>query len=635
MRSAVTAPRPVLVCATLFAVIVLALSWWQWWTFRYATFDLAFYVQALWLALRGQWHVSLLDVPLLGNHAEPIVFLAAPLFAIWPHPMLLVALQTLAMATMPFTAWRVSYRLGIEPLTAALLAIAVVLTPATGFVALHEFHPEALAAPFLLFLIEARLAQRLGRFWLWFVALLACKENLALLLGGWSVVHAIVDRERSWRWQLRWNIQPFLAAFCWFVLYAKVISPALNPGNVDYLELYSHLGKSGPQIVHTIFAEPWRAWNAVFTALKRGNLFWGLLLPFLALPLLRPHWLVIAGPIFLQHLLSWRPSEWSIDAHYAAPLIPLFWIAATETIAKTRLPHISSILVLAACLMGQISMGPLRKMAGELRLAPKRFAERRWKAELLSSISPTASVCAGLPYLSHLATRGELHSLHHVLKGLKTLSRAPYVPPTAPDVVVVDYADTATFSAVSGYYHPTMRTENLRVVPSSDRLLHEFLRGSTWDEQSRNALHTYTRGAAASGFPFEPTRLRIAAATALLAVEIVPSVQDVGCEVRFVLDVAERQIFPWLMLVLTQGNRAESIIKGPCAPTLSEGTAFERWSVRVPEAMSDGVCTFTLLFYDQTSAVWEGAMPPENKRFVFRAIDLGSRKFTDGKLVAP
>src|SRR5260221_14492747 len=74
--------------ALLFSAAVFVVSWWHWWTFQYGTFDLAFYVQGLWLALRGKWWVSLLNVPLMGNHAEPIVFVPAPLFALGPHPIL-------------------------------------------------------------------------------------------------------------------------------------------------------------------------------------------------------------------------------------------------------------------------------------------------------------------------------------------------------------------------------------------------------------------------------------------------------------------------------------------------------------------------------------------------------------------
>ena len=100
----VPTPRILWWGAITFCVIVIADSWFRWATFQYGTFDLAFYAQGLWLAGKGVWHVSLLDVPLMGNHQDPIVFLALPFYKIWSHPMLLVILQTLLLATMPFTA---------------------------------------------------------------------------------------------------------------------------------------------------------------------------------------------------------------------------------------------------------------------------------------------------------------------------------------------------------------------------------------------------------------------------------------------------------------------------------------------------------------------------------------------------
>ena len=46
-------PRLIVWVALLFVALAFTVSWWHWWTFQYGTFDLAFYVQALWLALRG------------------------------------------------------------------------------------------------------------------------------------------------------------------------------------------------------------------------------------------------------------------------------------------------------------------------------------------------------------------------------------------------------------------------------------------------------------------------------------------------------------------------------------------------------------------------------------------------------
>src|SRR3979409_910356 len=72
----------------------------RWANFEYRTFDLAYYVQALWQLIHGRFHVSVLDVPLLGNHVEPIVFLIAPLFLLFRHPLLLVVVQNAALASM-------------------------------------------------------------------------------------------------------------------------------------------------------------------------------------------------------------------------------------------------------------------------------------------------------------------------------------------------------------------------------------------------------------------------------------------------------------------------------------------------------------------------------------------------------
>jgi len=62
-----TARRVLTWTALLFSAVTFTISWWHWWTFQYGTFDLAFYVQSLWLALRGKWMVSLLNVPLGGT----------------------------------------------------------------------------------------------------------------------------------------------------------------------------------------------------------------------------------------------------------------------------------------------------------------------------------------------------------------------------------------------------------------------------------------------------------------------------------------------------------------------------------------------------------------------------------------
>jgi len=613
--------------SVLFAVCVFAVSWWRWWTFAYTTFDLAFYVQSLWLALRGEWMVSLLNVPMLGNHAEPIVFLALPLFAIWSHPMLFVALQSAAIATLPLTAWRIARKLEIETNAAFLLALAAVLTPATGFVALHEFHPEALAAPLLLLLIEARITQRRLQFWLSFLALLACKENLALLLTGWCLVHGVIDWPRGRRWQIQWNVAPLAVAAAWFALYAFVISPALNKGNVDYLELYSHLGRSPREIVQNFFHQPQVALQAMRNAVTHGNLVWALLVPFLALPLWKPRWLLLTTPVLIPHLLSWRVSEWSIEAHYGAPFIPLLWMGTAMAVASFRFQTRWACAVFTGCLITQAALGPVRGCVDDLFAARERLWERRAKAELLSMVPREASVTAGLPYLSHLATRRELFSLHHVLKGLKTLSRKEYRVPLS-DVVLVDYDDTATFNVPAGYYHPLMRyhpeiaTNDVRILPSSDRLLHDYLREGPWKVRAIDSVRLYVRGENNAEFEFEPSPLPVAPGLELLGFEEVRGDQSI--DFRFAWRFSgDRDRFPWLILV-ARGDEREFVHRmGACAIAAADGTTFEQWTAHFPPEQPLDQLRLSLLFYEHNVAAWQNALPPADRRYAFREIMLG------------
>src|SRR5205085_2004452 len=474
-------------------------SYAHWANFEYRTFDLAYYVQSLSQLLHGRFDVSVLGVPLLGNHVEPIVFLLLPFFLLFRHPMVFVIVQNLALAAMGPLAFHSGRRLGLSRTSSLLLSCAILLTPATGYVALHEFHPEALAAPFFLLMIDARLRGSLQVYWMAVIALLACKENMALLVAGYCAIHFLLERKRAFAELRRWYVWPLAVSILWFALCTKVITPLLNSGGIDYLALYSRLGDSPGEIFLNAITQPQKIVGSLGQSLRYGNLLWALLLPFLGLPLLRPRWLLIAMPILLQHLLSWRSSEWQVYFHYAAPLIPLFWIGLAQGVAgiPIKLRAVVPFLVVVACLAAQILLGPAGSIASSVVEWSAGQSARVRKLSFINQISPGASVVAPLPYLSHLAMREKLFSLHFVLKGLKTLSRSAYEPPPPTDFVLIDYDDSATFDPGAGYYHPAMRTVDNRVIPSSDQLLHDFLKRSSWTVASSNELALFRNGASA------------------------------------------------------------------------------------------------------------------------------------------
>ncbi len=615
-----------IVAAIFFAASTSAISWWRWFTYQYGTFDLAFYVQGLWLACRGEWHVSLLDVPILGNHAEPIVFLLTPLFAVCPHPMLLVAVQVLALASMPFTAWRIARRLGLGEWEAAALALAAVAVPAAGFVAEHEFHPEAFAAPLLLLAYEARLREKWGWFCLWFAACVGCKENIALLMVAWAVIYSWSERKKDSRWQWRWNFGPGLAAFVWLGFYGLVLSPAINGGNVDYGNLYSHLGDSGGDIVRKFFTEPSRAGHAVWQGLTQGNLVWSLLVSFALLPLLRPSWLVVAAPLVFQHLLSSRSSEWQINFHYAAPFIPLLWIATAEALAGGRLPRAAAFLPLIACLVLQPLIGPFRTVPDDLRTMDAVLVDRDRKAVYVERLAPDHVVCAGLPYLSHLATRRGLYSLHFILKGLKTLGTTHFNDDFTPDDVLLDYGDMQTFNPVARYYHPEGERLGVKLL-SSDELLNAFLSRYSWNAFTVNALTLLQRTGPASTEPLEEGGSKINDQSWLLGAAITPMEDAAHYLVRIKWRfTAPRKRIPWVSLRLQGPSAARRILIGMCSPQTGSGAAAENRAVTLPADLPPGSYQAYLEFTDRIEQLWRPETPQTSAVLPLGQIDWPPRR---------
>ena len=640
--------------ALLFFGLSTTASWLRWVNFQYRTFDLAYYVQALWQLVHGRLQVTVESVPLLGNHVEPIVFLIAPLFAVIRHPMLLVVLQNAALAALGPIGYLVIRRT-FETRSAALLSMSLLITPATGYVALHEFHPEAFSAPLLLLLIYARSVRRLGLHWLACAGVLACKENMAVVLAVYCGVFLVVDRRGGATALLRWYGLPMVIAIVWFGLCVKVITPALNSGQIDYLSLYDRLGRNGFGIIRNAFTQPQLIGQALGRSLAAGNLLWALLIPFLGLPLLRPRWLLIACPVLLQHLLSWRSSEWTIYFHYAAPLLPLFWIGAVEGLATLhrvmegrghqagvrpnefggagvsrftgsasgRLIRILSAMILAACLTAQFWIGPMISVYSEVLHQSVHQTDRARKQAVLDKIPANASVVAPLPYLSHLAMREKLYSLHYILKGLKTLSRQQYELPPVPDVAFVDYDDSATFDAAAGYYHPQMRTVDGQVIPSSDELLHRFLIQARWRVESRDELALFFRDGSGQNSPSAASAADTSGGIVRLTTpgselrDVSPLAitgRSGAAEMRLRWSVQDgRDIFPWMFVRLNGAGNAinKTITKGWCAIDVASGLIDESWSFRASDLPS-GTYQVEAVLVDNSKRAWAIAHGQKN-----------------------
>jgi hypothetical protein len=197
-----------------------------------------------------------------------------------------------------------------------------------------------------------------------------------------------------------------------------------------------------------------------------------------------------------------------------------------------------------------------------------------------------------------------------VLKGLKTLSRSPYSPPAPTDFVLIDYGDSATFDAGAGYYHPKMRTVDGRTIPSSDELLHEFLRQTKWAVDASDELTLLRKQTQAKGSPVIGAAgiANITASSTLLAINKSGSeLTKQGIEIDMIWDFREpRDIFPWMFLRLTSLDHGKQFIipRGLSAPEAVDGQYDEKWRITPYLDIAEGDYDAEAIFVDNTKRAW-------------------------------
>lgn len=410
--------------------------------FLYGDFDLAIDAQTIWNILHGSLESSIHGIPFLGNHMRLFLFLLAPLYALWPSPLLLLHLQTMLLASGAWWVHRLAQR-QLPPPYPVLLPLAYLLYPPLILMNLYEFHPVACAVAFLLPALDAYDRRRFAVYVVCLALALSCQENMGLVVMMFGI-RGLLER-RSWRWVLA----PGLAGLAWFLAAVLWIMPACSRGTIQFFRVYAHLGNSLPAVLVHLLQHPAETVMLMAGASQRRFVL-TLLLPLGMTSLAAPATLLPVLPVLAQRLLSLRPSETSLAYHYQAEFIPFLFAAAVSGIARLRrVPWrgMDALLVSAVgvtTLVSFLAAGIPAALAVRVPAAATRVAAEH--RALLDRVPADARVMATFAAQPRLANRLHLYSLHHLYTGYYTLSDVPY-PTPAVDWVIIDTADPLTFGA--------------------------------------------------------------------------------------------------------------------------------------------------------------------------------------------
>jgi len=401
-----------------YIVVFSAVSIFGFRNFGMSAFDIGIHVQAIWKLSTGEGLFNTVrGLPIWGDHCWFVMLLYAPLYWLSPRVETLLILQSVALAFGALPLAAIVKRRGGSGFAILVFAGAWLLSPALQNMNLENFHPEVLAAPFLLWAIERADAGKWRGYWVAITVALLCKEDVALttfMLGFW-----VFFKNRQV------GILTMLISVGWFLLCMKVFLPFFN----EYGFFRFEGGYWFTRFWESKF-DPSFYWST-FQQTRVGMYAWQLSLPLLFLFLLNPLLAAAALPAFIVNVLSGNDYLMSINYHYNFQTLPILFGAAAIGFCQLRqriqgIPFLGpavlmGILVTSLWANNEWSHLPLKKTHGRLSSQYAYFkdsgTDQRFNA--FAALLPEDSevpVAVSHNLLPHLANRSAIYMFPNPFK---------------------------------------------------------------------------------------------------------------------------------------------------------------------------------------------------------------------------
>lgn len=301
--------------------------------------DLGIIDQALWTLLHGQlFHQTICNILTDTNcyspagisrfaiHFEPVLFLVAPEYALFPDPKFLQVLQVLVVASGAFPAFLLARLRLRNEWPAIAIALLYLLYPAQQAATVDDFHAVTLTAAFLLFMLYFLYTRR--PIWLLVFAVLAmaCKEEVPVIVALcalWSMIF-----QRWWRI----GLALLLLACLWIGVEFLIIHLFSPTGQHLLAGRWSYLGSSPVQIMLNLVRHPVATIKNYVLETHHILYLRSLLAPTGYLALLAPWILILAAPPLALNLLSSDPQMYSGLFQYDAEMVPILIFATIEAL---------------------------------------------------------------------------------------------------------------------------------------------------------------------------------------------------------------------------------------------------------------------------------------------------------------
>lgn len=338
--------RPAYVVAALVAFYVVVfgvLTWKQQANYGTFGFDHGIFDQEVWLTSRFKDpFLTTRGLNMWGNHVNPIIVVLVPFYWLGAGPHFLYLVQTLAFASGAIPLWLIAR----DKLDSQWLGVGVVaawlLYPSLQWMTWWHFHPECFAVPALLFAWYFSEKQRWIPYAIAVVALVAVKEDAALVAMALGVSVAI-------RKDRKVGLLTVGLSLAWLVICVKLIIPhAVGGANPFYANQFGALGNSTNDIVFNAVRHPSRIVDLALEQSRR-HYYGQMLLPVALIALLAPSVLVVAVPTLLVNIVNGQAYTHNYKYQYSAIIAVVVFLSVVAGIARFRQPGVQRFLVGALC----------------------------------------------------------------------------------------------------------------------------------------------------------------------------------------------------------------------------------------------------------------------------------------------
>ncbi|HSA83543.1 MAG TPA: DUF2079 domain-containing protein [Patescibacteria group bacterium] len=352
----------------------------------------------------------------LAIHADFILILLAPFYALWSDPKTLLFLQTIILAFGAIFVYLIGTHVLKNKHLALVFAFAFLINPSVERTNLYDFHAVTLATTFLLGAFYFFLNKRYKIFL--FFAILAglCKEEIWLIVALFGVFLVLQQK--------RYVFGSLLFVLCFSLFYFLIAYAIPNTLGANHFALsyFSAFGDSPLEIAQNILFHPQQIIATVFTGDRLMYLHY-LSQPLGYLSVLAPHLLLFALPSLAINLLSSNPNLHQIHYQYTAAITPFVFIAAIygvgfllqriKPIGALRYATNSIIFyLLTMSFSAAYFYGPLPgSKAANTDMLTRQEANKKEIAEALQTIPETAKVAASNNIASHLSNREHISVL--------------------------------------------------------------------------------------------------------------------------------------------------------------------------------------------------------------------------------